>query len=92
MAQRVKNLSAMQETWVRSLRQEDSLAKEKNRLYLETVVERGRIFFPPVPQVLARVLPSLGSMKRGTGTSLSSVASLPGAGPQSATVLSFWSP
>ena len=27
VAQRVKNLSAMQETWVRSLRQEDSLEK-----------------------------------------------------------------
>lgn len=39
---------------------------------METVVERGRIFFP-VSQVLARVLRSLGSMKRGTGTSLSSV-------------------
>lgn len=69
-----------------------SIKKKKNCLYLETVVERGRIFFPPVPQVLARVLRSLGSMKRGTGTSLSSVARLPGAGPQSATVLSFWSP
>ena len=28
MAQKVKNLSAMQETWVRALAQEDSLEKE----------------------------------------------------------------
>ena len=59
---------------------------------METCIERSRTPSHPVPQVLTRVLPSLGSMKRGTGTSLGSEASLPEAGPRSAPVLPFWSP